>query len=211
MTGPIGGWGETRQRLVSAALDLFAEHGVGGTSLQMIATRIGVTKAGVYRHFRAKEDIVLAALEPVFAQLGSFLDEAEAQSDRRAQIDVALEGLVDLVVDQGHLAAVLQGDPMVRAVVADRAAFHTQFDRLYAILGGPAPDATRRVNIAMVGGGLLFSGIAPELRSMPRQELREKLLIAARRLLDADGSHARGHSAAAHPDQGHRKAHIDSV
>ena len=33
------------QRIIDAALELFAEHGVGGTSLQMIADRVGVTKA----------------------------------------------------------------------------------------------------------------------------------------------------------------------
>jgi AcrR family transcriptional regulator len=34
-----------QDRIVNAALELFAEHGVGGTSLQMIADSIGVTKA----------------------------------------------------------------------------------------------------------------------------------------------------------------------
>jgi hypothetical protein len=34
-----------KSRAVSAATALFAEHGVGGTSLQMIADMIGVTKA----------------------------------------------------------------------------------------------------------------------------------------------------------------------
>ena len=47
-------------RIVAAALDLFAEHGVSGTSLQMIADAIGVTKAAVYHQFKTKEEIVLA-------------------------------------------------------------------------------------------------------------------------------------------------------
>jgi AcrR family transcriptional regulator len=37
-----------KSRIASAATALFAEHGVGGTSLQMIADAIGVTKAAVY-------------------------------------------------------------------------------------------------------------------------------------------------------------------
>ena len=45
-------------RVIDAALDLFAEHGVGGTSLQMIADEIGVTKAAVYHQFKTKEQIV---------------------------------------------------------------------------------------------------------------------------------------------------------
>jgi AcrR family transcriptional regulator len=49
-------------RIVTAALVLFSEHGVSGTSLQMIADAIGVTKAAVYHQFRTKEAIVVAAV-----------------------------------------------------------------------------------------------------------------------------------------------------
>ncbi|WP_156763496.1 TetR/AcrR family transcriptional regulator, partial [Mycobacterium scrofulaceum] len=49
-----------RTRVLDAALDLFATHGVSGTSLQMIADAVGVTKAAVYHQFRTKEQIVIA-------------------------------------------------------------------------------------------------------------------------------------------------------
>src|SRR5689334_14173118 len=44
-----------QQRIVDAAVPLFAEHGVGGTSLQMIADAVGVTKAAVYHQFKTKD------------------------------------------------------------------------------------------------------------------------------------------------------------
>ena len=56
-------------RIIDAALDLFAEHGVSGTSLQMIADAIGVTKAAVYHQFNTKDEIVLAVAEVVLARL----------------------------------------------------------------------------------------------------------------------------------------------
>jgi AcrR family transcriptional regulator len=169
---------------VEAALDLFAEHGVAGTSLQMVADRIGVTKAGVYRHFKAKEDIVAAALEPVFARMRLFLDAAEAEPDPRRRLEVTLEGLVDLVIDQGHLSAVLQGDPAVRAVVAASPQLSGQLDRLDALMCGPAPTPARRVAVTMTGGGLLLSGVSRQIDLIPRQQLREYLLAAAHRLLE---------------------------
>ena len=46
-------------RILVAALDLFAEHGVSGTSLQMIADALGVTKAAVYHQFKTKDEIAL--------------------------------------------------------------------------------------------------------------------------------------------------------
>ncbi|WP_156765397.1 TetR/AcrR family transcriptional regulator, partial [Mycobacterium sp. 1245852.3] len=47
-----------RTRVLDAALDLIANHGVSGTSLQMIADAVGITKAAVYHQFRTKEQIV---------------------------------------------------------------------------------------------------------------------------------------------------------
>ena len=52
-----------RERVIDAAVELFAGTASAGTSLQMIADHLGVTKAAVYYQFHAKEDIVLAVLE----------------------------------------------------------------------------------------------------------------------------------------------------
>jgi AcrR family transcriptional regulator len=50
----------TRERILDVALDLFVDQGYDGTSLREIAERLGVTKAALYYHFEAKEDILLA-------------------------------------------------------------------------------------------------------------------------------------------------------
>src|SRR5271163_4829483 len=69
-------------RIISAALELFARHGVERTSLQMIADAIGVTKAAVYHQFRTKDEIVIAAAEAELASVGAIIDTAEAESSR---------------------------------------------------------------------------------------------------------------------------------
>ena len=73
-----------KARIISAALDLFAEHGVGGTSLQMIADEIGVTKAAVYHQYPSKDEIVLAAAEAELARLEAVVAAAEAEPSRTA-------------------------------------------------------------------------------------------------------------------------------
>ena len=52
--------GDTKQRILDVALDLFTEQGYDGTSLRQIAERLGVTKAALYYHFESKEDILMA-------------------------------------------------------------------------------------------------------------------------------------------------------
>jgi AcrR family transcriptional regulator len=52
--------GNTRERILDVALDLFIEQGFDGTSLREIAEQLGVTKAALYYHFTSKDDILMA-------------------------------------------------------------------------------------------------------------------------------------------------------
>ena len=69
-------------RIIDAARELFAAHGVGGTSLQMIADAIGVSKAAVYHQYRTKEEIVVAAAEAELADVEAAVALAEARARR---------------------------------------------------------------------------------------------------------------------------------
>lgn len=63
-----------RQRLLQAAGELFRDHGVGATSLQMIADRLGVSKAAIYHHFKSRDEIIDALMEPVFVDVRAGLE-----------------------------------------------------------------------------------------------------------------------------------------
>lgn len=69
----------TRERILRAALRLFAEQGYGATSMREIAEQLGITKAALYYHFDSKEDIVRALLADVERQVGELADWAERQ------------------------------------------------------------------------------------------------------------------------------------
>lgn len=51
--GPVG----TRERALSAALDLFSREGYDAVSMREIAEELGVSKAALYHHFTSKEEI----------------------------------------------------------------------------------------------------------------------------------------------------------
>jgi AcrR family transcriptional regulator len=50
------------QAIIEAALELFADKGADGLCVEAVAARAGVGKATVYRRWRNKEDLLLAAL-----------------------------------------------------------------------------------------------------------------------------------------------------
>jgi AcrR family transcriptional regulator len=55
--------GNTRQRILDVALELFAEQGYEKTSLREIAEHLDVTKAALYYHFKTKEEILVSLFE----------------------------------------------------------------------------------------------------------------------------------------------------
>ena len=53
----------TDQAILTAALELFTEHGHAGTSIEQIARRAGVGKLTVYRRWASKDELIAAAVE----------------------------------------------------------------------------------------------------------------------------------------------------
>jgi AcrR family transcriptional regulator len=172
-----------RERLLTAAVDLFAEQGVSGTTLQMIADRLGVTKAAVYHQFQAKEGIVLAVIAPALDNLATAVAAAEARPTPAARRETMLSGLVNLVVDNRRVAAIIHADPAVSHLVREQPAMQTLIERMNRLLVGSDPDTEQRVILAMIGGSLMIVGREPALAGIDDDDLRRHLMNAARRIL----------------------------
>ena len=54
---------QTRAQVIAAATGLFAEKGWAGTGMRDVASQAGVSVETVYSHFRAKPDLLLAAID----------------------------------------------------------------------------------------------------------------------------------------------------
>lgn len=177
--------GVVRERVLSAALELFAEHGVSGTSLQMIADRVGVAKASVYYQFHTKEDIVLTLMSPVFDDIARLVKIAEAVSSPETRRDVAFSGLVELAVRNRSLTRVFFGDPAVDDLVRSHEEFAAAIEGLDTLLIGPAPDDTMRVAMSVITAGIYGTAINPHLDDLPDELLHRLLLDTTQRLMSA--------------------------
>ena len=175
--------GFAKSRVIDAALKLFAEHGVNGTSLQMIADELGVRKASVYYQFPSKDEIVLAVVEPVFEDLKRLVKIAEAVDSEVSRREVAISGLVELAVRHRQVTAVFYMDPAVDALVHSTAEFIEVTDRLATMLTGDQPDMATRVTVTMITAGIYGTATHPELTDVPDDELHRILLQCAQQLL----------------------------
>lgn len=175
-----------KSRIVSAATELFAEHGVGGTSLQMIADAIGVTKAAVYHQFKTKDEIVIAVAEAELARLEAVLDAAQAEPDPARAREVLLSRIVDLAIERRHMESTLASDPVLNRFFARHEPFRQLMNRLYQmLLGEDSPEArlSGTMLTAAIGGAVMH----PMAEGFDDAALRSQLLRLARRFLDLPG------------------------
>ncbi|RDH79684.1 TetR/AcrR family transcriptional regulator [Mycolicibacterium moriokaense] len=175
--------GLVRERVLGAALELFADHGVSGTSLQMIADRVGVAKASVYYQFHTKEDIVLALMSPVFDDIARLVKIAEVVGPVKARRDVAISGLVELAVRNRNLTTVFFGDPAVDDLVRSHEEFAAAIEGFDTLLVGQDPDDRTRVAMSVITAGIYGTAINPHLADMSDDVLHRLLLETAQRQL----------------------------
>jgi AcrR family transcriptional regulator len=171
-------------RILDAALQLIAEHGVGGTSLQMIADAIGVTKAAVYHQFKTKEQIVIALTERELGGLEEALEAAEAHDHRSTAREVLLDRVIDVAIERRCAASTLQFDPVVVRLLGEHEPFQQFIQRLYGVLLDDAAEDAR-VAAAMLSGAIAVGVVSPLVADIDDDALRAQVGRITRRLIDA--------------------------
>ncbi|KSU60569.1 TetR family transcriptional regulator [[Bacillus] enclensis] len=60
---------EKQQKIVEAAIEMFAEKGYASTSTSQIAKKAGVAEGTIFRHYKTKKDLLLSIVSPTMAKL----------------------------------------------------------------------------------------------------------------------------------------------
>jgi AcrR family transcriptional regulator len=76
---------QTKERIERAALRLFVEQGVAGTSIREIASAAGVSQGAMYNHYVSKEELAFSLFAQIWADMGTQLRQC-------AHIENSLEG-----------------------------------------------------------------------------------------------------------------------
>lgn len=171
-------------RTAGVALDLFAEHGVSGTSLQMIADALGVTKAAVYHQFHTKEAIVVAAVGLDLATLEPALEAAEARRGDPSALAALLGQVIELAIGRRRLVGPLLHDPVIVRLLSEYEPYQHLMSRLFAALLGDATDPHARVRVAMIASAIGGVVTHPLVAGMPPEQLRAQLLELSQQFLD---------------------------
>ncbi|GAA2083735.1 TetR family transcriptional regulator [Actinomadura alba] len=137
---------ETRERLLRAAADVFAERGYDGTRVADIAAAAGVSNGALYAHFGSKAELLVAALRAHGRRLlADYLFAADPDRSIAELLLVIGRSLPRRRDARGHL--------IVEALVAARR--HEDVARLMRDYVGERADwLVGLVDVAQAGGEL---------------------------------------------------------
>lgn len=185
---------ERSRRIVMAAIELAEQGGFEGVRLRDVASHADVALGTLYRRFRSKEDLLLAALE---LQVGSlemrFLDSPAKGESPLDRVHGFFGSTTEAMCSRPQLARAL-----VRAVVAGGpelsmrvASFNSRMEALIAgALRGDAGEAPPSERERRLGQALLrvwfasLTGWASGLHGVP--EIVQDTYSAAELMLDCE-------------------------
>lgn len=107
----MGRRGNTRERLVEAAVALIDEHGIDRLRLSDVAAAVGIAEPSVYKSFASKDALVIAAsivryergLLDMSAAFVKLVEQARSREDFRATVRSILQSAFD--EERAHLRA----------------------------------------------------------------------------------------------------------
>ncbi|MBT4984377.1 MAG: TetR/AcrR family transcriptional regulator [Ilumatobacter sp.] len=89
-----------REQILDVALDVFANSGFHGASMNGIAEAAGVTKPVLYQHFDSKRDLYQALIEEVGNRLRTNIDKATAEATNgKSQTELGFRAYFRWVAD----------------------------------------------------------------------------------------------------------------
>jgi AcrR family transcriptional regulator len=148
----------------------------------MIADEVGVTKSAVHHHFRTREELFNAAIEPVIGEVRVAVEAAEGQRSVRARAERMLTGFVDIVVRHRMLGAMLAGDPGAVEMLRSHAELSDLVDRQFRLIAAVDPGVGGWIKAEMVMAGIA-GGMSTRTRGVDDDVLRRHLVEASRRTL----------------------------
>jgi len=166
---------DLRARILREATRLFMASGYNGISMREIAEAVGVSKAGLYYHFKDKEDLFVAILHDALQAMQQIVRSArDAGPTARAQIGALVRALFAQPADQRAIIR-LAGQEISHIGPAARAEFGRRYQEQFigqiaAMLGDAIGRGELRPIEPRMLTWLLLGMMYPFLASGPERD-----------------------------------------
>ncbi|RMG89776.1 MAG: TetR family transcriptional regulator [Chloroflexi bacterium] len=185
-----------KEQILAAAMQVFAQKGLDGATMDDIVRASGLSKGGLYWHFKGKDDIIMSILTQFFDQELAVLEEIRgadiSASDRLRQL--AAQIMADLEMLAPMLAISLEFYALAARREEVRVFIREYYGRYRAALSAllaegiergefrsvPSVEAIANTLIAQLEGIMLVWSINPEAFELRVQvETAVELILAA--------------------------------
>ncbi|MBK8593842.1 MAG: TetR/AcrR family transcriptional regulator [Sandaracinaceae bacterium] len=133
----------TRERILDAAEDTFAQVGYEAASLSAIADRVGIRTPSLYKHFPSKQDMYTAVLERLLLPHTEAMNALLVRPTDHAEATRNLAAVVGLYFARPNLARLVQ-----HAALARGPELEVIVERWYGPLLARAAELTPSATIA---------------------------------------------------------------
>lgn len=188
--------GETRERLLSAAVELLEEGGYAAASVAAIAERCGVAAGALYRHFPSKAELFVEVFRTMAErELAVMVEASMVKGTVLDKLDAVVREFTGSALSQPRLAWALGYEPVDPLVDAERLTYRQTYrERLANLLrrgidGGELPEQDADLAAAALIGAIseaLVSPLSP-LRGedVPGERIVESISVFCRRAVGA--------------------------
>ena len=178
-----------RERILDTAFRLFYAHGLRAVGVDTIIAESGVAKATFYRHFPAKDDLILAYLDKVDRVWTAQLHDAAhaAGPDPGDQLVGLFDALTTACRRPGYrgcaflnaAAETPPGSPVHDRTVAHKQNVLAWIRDLAQRAGAPDPDQLARALTLLLDGGLASGALDADPNSPPTARATAGVLVRA--------------------------------
>ncbi|MEV7045573.1 TetR/AcrR family transcriptional regulator [Amycolatopsis sp. NPDC051061] len=176
---------DPRQRLLDTAARLFYSEGIHTVPVDRLVTEAGVTRSTFYRHFPAKEDLVVAYLRAIDATLRASVADVASRDNAAQGLDDLLELIGSTICADGfrgchfiNAAAEYPdaSDEVRKAIAEHRAWFQETATAVADRAGHPDPAHVGR-SLVILHDGALSGAQLDDPESVRRTFLRASRAI----------------------------------
>jgi TetR/AcrR family transcriptional repressor of nem operon len=177
---------ETRQRILTAAGQLFREHGIDGIGVDAVMKQAGLTHGGFYLHFPSKESLAAEVSQSLLEKAAVKWDEISRSADHKAALERIVRHYLDPArVASGHCCPLTTIGPDVARRSASRSAIGGALSGMLDALARVLPGRRRQAALASLStmvGAVVLSRLAddPALADAFLQAAADSILPAKR-------------------------------
>jgi AcrR family transcriptional regulator len=177
------------ESLLAVVVTVFNERGYDGTSMEDLASRLGISKSSIYYHVESKEDLLALALDRALDGLFSVADEVKASGGPAIErLERLVRGSVSVLADRLPYVTLLLRARGNTATERRALARRREFDQIVADLvaeaeqdGDIRPDVDPAITARLLFGlvNSLVEWYRPVKRATSASELAEAVCAVA--------------------------------